>query len=78
MEKPDPAIFAGALRLGGATAAATVFVGDSPVYDVAGAKAAGMRAIWVNRTGVPWELGEPGPDVTVERLAEVVGVVGEG
>jgi len=73
VDKPDPAIFAEALRLGGATAASTLFVGDSPVHDIAGAKAAGMRVIWMNRTGAAWALGDPGPDATVGSLTETVG-----
>jgi len=75
VEKPDPTIFEEALRLGGAAAAAaTVFVGDSPVHDIAGAMTAGMRAVWMNRTGSAWPLDEPAPHATVGRLAEVLGV----
>ncbi len=61
--KPDPAIFAEALRLGGATAADAVFVGDSVEHDMAGARAAGIRSVWVNPTGRPW----PGPDAPPDR-----------
>ncbi len=74
VEKPHPTIFHEALRLGGAAAAATVFVGDSPVHDIAGAMTAGMRAVWVNRTGSAWPLDEPAPHATVGRLTEVFGV----
>ena len=49
--KPDPAIFAHALEALGADAADAVMVGNSLAHDVAGARAAGMRAVWVNRFG---------------------------
>ena len=46
ISKPDPRIFSRALERLNATAAQSVFVGDHPDVDVAGARAAGMRAIW--------------------------------
>lgn len=69
--KPDPAIFREALRLGRAEAAEAVFVGDSPDHDMAGARAAGIRAIWINRTGRPWPAAAPPPDFEVADLASV-------
>lgn len=69
--KPDPAIFAEALRLGEAAAAETLFVGDSPEFDIAGARASGIRSVWMNRTGRPWShVGEP-PDNEVTSLTEL-------
>ena len=48
MNKPDPRIFAlAAAELGVATDQCW-FVGDHPVNDVAGAHAAGMRALWLS------------------------------
>lgn len=47
--KPDPAIFGRALALLGAEAEGSVHVGDSLDKDVAGARAAGIRAILVAR-----------------------------
>ena len=70
--KPDPRIFAEALRLGGADASDTVFVGDSAEHDIAGARAAGMRTIWVNRSGRPWSGGEPPPDYEVTQLSALL------
>jgi putative hydrolase of the HAD superfamily len=49
--KPDGAIFAHALALAGAPAEAAVHAGDSPDADVAGALAAGLRAVLVARDG---------------------------
>jgi len=46
LEKPDPAIFAWTLARLGVPAAGAVHVGDSWAADIAGARAAGLRAIW--------------------------------
>jgi putative hydrolase of the HAD superfamily len=48
--KPSPRIFAAALRALGTEASATVMVGDSEVHDIAGAHAAGMRAVLLRKT----------------------------
>jgi putative hydrolase of the HAD superfamily len=47
--KPDPAVFRRALALAGVDGAGAVHVGDSIENDVAGARAAGIRAILVQR-----------------------------
>jgi putative hydrolase of the HAD superfamily len=49
--KPDPEIFERALALAGAARGDVVHVGDSVENDVAGARAAGLRAILVARNG---------------------------
>lgn len=51
--KPAPAPFAAGLELAGCSAAEAVHVGDSVESDVAGARAAGLRAILVQRGGEP-------------------------
>ena len=49
--KPDPRILHHAIdRVGGSADRAVVF-GDSLSTDIAGARAAGVRAVWFNRTG---------------------------
>lgn len=53
VRKPDPAIFALALGPLGASPERAVHVGDSPAHDVAGARAAGVAAVWVNRGDWP-------------------------
>lgn len=50
--KPAPAIFRRALALTGGTPGTALHAGDSPELDVAGALAAGLRAVLVARTGV--------------------------
>lgn len=47
--KPDPGIFAHICRELGVAPAECVMVGDNPARDVAGAIAAGMQSVWVQR-----------------------------
>jgi putative hydrolase of the HAD superfamily len=49
--KPDPAIFEAALEVAATEREAAVHVGDSPSQDVAGARAAGVSAILLDRQG---------------------------
>ena len=49
--KPDPAPFRRALELAGAAPGDALHVGDSLENDVAGARAAGVRAVLVDRAG---------------------------
>jgi putative hydrolase of the HAD superfamily len=51
-EKPNPRIYAAALALAGEPDVAWM-VGDNPVADVAGAEAAGLRAVLVRTDGAP-------------------------
>ena len=49
VEKPDPRIFRIALERMGASAESAVFLGDVPAVDVAGARAAGLTALLLDR-----------------------------
>jgi putative hydrolase of the HAD superfamily len=69
--KPDPGIFAEALRLGEAAAEETIFIGDSAEHDIAGAQAAGIAAIWINPGGHAWDQRAPEPARTIGTLAEL-------
>jgi putative hydrolase of the HAD superfamily len=51
--KPAPAVFTAALAIAGVEAHAAVHVGDSLEADIAGATAAGIRAILIQREGRP-------------------------
>jgi putative hydrolase of the HAD superfamily len=53
VSKPNPEIFRLALRRLGVEAHDAVMVGDSWQNDIAGAVAAGVRAVWFNRDGIP-------------------------
>lgn len=56
--KPDPEIFQIALARANCAAREAVMVGDSWATDVLGARAAGVRPVWFNRTARP--CPEPG------------------
>ncbi|MBD8045414.1 HAD family hydrolase [Arthrobacter sp. Sa2BUA2] len=62
--KPDPAIFLEGVRRLGTDPARTLYVGDNPVVDAAGADAAGLRGIWLERSGEA-ALRDEYPDLTV-------------
>jgi putative hydrolase of the HAD superfamily len=73
--KPDPRIFQVALERLGCQAEETVMIGDSWKSDVLGALQAGIRAIWLNRSGLPcpdpelaWELQTFEPLAGVAKL----------
>ena len=60
--KPDPAFFAAVCEAARREPAEIVYVGDSPVEDIAGARGAGLNAVWINRDGVsdaPTQAAEP-------------------
>jgi putative hydrolase of the HAD superfamily len=64
ISKPDPRIFHRALERLDISPTRSVFVGDHPEVDVAGARAAGMKAIWRR-------------DPKVSRIVEADGVIEE-
>jgi putative hydrolase of the HAD superfamily len=70
--KPDPRIFEAALAALHSTPNDAVMIGDSLARDVAGAHAAGIRAIWIDRgTREDVRAPAPVPDARITALAEV-------
>ena len=70
--KPSVAIFHEACRRAGVPPARVLHVGDDPALDVIGAKHAGLRAAWINRSGRPWPHPEVlAPDHEHRDLAEL-------
>jgi putative hydrolase of the HAD superfamily len=69
--KPDRPIFDAAVQAGGASAAATLHVGDHPLYDVHGAREAGLRTVWVNRNDAAWPDEFAVPDIEVRNVGEL-------
>jgi HAD superfamily hydrolase (TIGR01549 family) len=63
--KPAPAIFEAALAQAGCSPQEAVMVGDSWQADVVGASAVGIRAVWLNRRGLPC----PDPSLAAEIRA---------
>jgi len=74
--KPARPIFDKAVEVGGASAAQTLHVGDHPLYDVHGARDAGLRAVWVNRNGEEWPREYPEPDGEVQHIGELDDLLG--
>ena len=68
--KPAPAIFHHACDRLGLAPAQVLHVGDDPHADVAGARAAGLRTVWINRDGASWSGGHA-PDLVVRDLGEL-------
>nr|BFE93066.1 HAD family hydrolase [Pseudomonas brassicacearum subsp. brassicacearum] len=72
--KPDARLFHEALQRGGATAQTAVHIGDHPGDDIAGAQQAGLRAVWFNPTGKPWNA-DHAPDAEIRSLTELPGLL---
>lgn len=71
--KPDPRFFATALEQADVPPHAAVMIGDNPVADVAGARHAGLRAIWLNRGSTAWPRDAgPAPDAVCGDLTTAV------
>ena len=79
--KPAPQIFHAACERLGLPPEAVLHIGDDPEMDVGGARAAGLRSAWINRTKAQWPYPNSpalighhpiGPDLTVCDLLELV------
>jgi putative hydrolase of the HAD superfamily len=73
ISKPEPQIFHRALERLNANPAHAVFVGDHPEVDIAGARAAGMRAIWRRD---PRVSGLVQADAVIEELGDLLTLLG--
>ncbi|MEM2870635.1 MAG: HAD family hydrolase [Thermoplasmata archaeon] len=69
--KPSPRIFRYALKAAGASPEKTLFIGDTPEVDIPGARAAGIRTVWLNRSRRGLRIGEPEPDIILHGLSEL-------
>jgi putative hydrolase of the HAD superfamily len=71
--KPDTAIFLAACKELGVDPQDAVYVGDDVLLDVRGAQRAGMRAVWMNRTGSSKHLEhDVVPDAIVADFHELI------
>jgi phosphoserine phosphatase len=68
--KPDPRIFQAALRAIDVAATEAVMVGDSLDRDIAGARRAGLRSVWLDRPGTA-VAGPFAPDARIRSLGEL-------
>jgi FMN hydrolase / 5-amino-6-(5-phospho-D-ribitylamino)uracil phosphatase len=72
--KPAPAAFRHAVELAGGDPARWVHVGDGLDTDIAGAQACGMKAVWINRAGIPLPEGYA-PDAELPSLRGLTALV---
>ena len=73
--KPHVSIFHAAAALAGVQPHEVLHVGDDAHHDVLGAQAAGMQAVWVNRSEHLWADAPHQPDETVCQLNELCDVL---
>jgi putative hydrolase of the HAD superfamily len=73
ISKPDSRIFHRALERLNTEPERAVFVGDDPEVDVAGARAAGMKAIWRRDLAVSRAVEA---DAVIEELGDLLALVG--
>jgi len=72
--KPSEEIFRQALKMMKLSAEETVFVGDTIDADIEGAKAVGMKAVYIDRR--PQKASEKfKPDYTIKRLSELPAIL---
>ena len=79
--KPSPEMFEVALARLGLEHDEVAMVGNDPSRDIAGARAAGIRPIWVHRPADGWGDGDPGDAERIEdlrRLAQLPGLRSKG
>jgi putative hydrolase of the HAD superfamily len=74
--KPEPQFFMQALVDIGCRAGDAVMVGDDPFEDVLGAKATGLKSVWLNRAGDVLPADTPPPDIEIQSLAELADQLG--
>lgn len=74
--KPHRSLFEKAMREVDVGASDALFVGDSPLHDIAGAKAAAMRAVLTRQyVARPTEGFEPQPDAVISHVRELPDVI---
>jgi 2-haloalkanoic acid dehalogenase type II len=74
--KPAAKVFDLAVEMGGASKQQTLHVGDHPVYDVDGARNAGLRTAWLNRDASMWPDEFEAPEIEVTHVSELAGLLG--
>jgi len=79
--KPDPGIFHHALRKAGCRKEEVMFVGDSRVHDIQGARAVGMTTVLISEEGGVSHLDDEDfdaqPDHVIANLSELLDLVDE-
>ena len=70
--KPSPSLFMTALAAFAADRSQIVFVGDSLTRDIAGAKAVGLSAVWIDTGTGTVDESVPSPDLVIQDLRELL------
>lgn len=70
--KPEPAIFQYLADRMETDPASILYVGDSPIADVLGAREAGLKVAWVNRFGLRKPRIAPQPDLRLRSLSDLL------
>ncbi|HTO53983.1 MAG TPA: HAD family hydrolase [Myxococcota bacterium] len=73
--KPDPAMIRHALETLRVPRERAIFVGDKLRTDVAAARAAGVRSVYIRKRGAPWATRELRPDFTIGDLRALPGLL---
>lgn len=76
VRKPQPAAFEALAARLGVSSREIFYVGDDPQVDVAGALAAGMRAIWMQWDGASYPHDQVAPTATVRSLIDILRYIG--
>ena len=72
VQKPDAGAFGKLAQVLGVPAEGVWYVGDNPVADIAGARAAGMRGIWLDAEGQTYPAAISPPTEVIHSLDELV------
>ena len=75
IEKPDPRIFQLAVEKAGCIPDEFLYVGDSQEDDIIGAKKAGVRVAWFNRSNEQLKPGIPQPDYEIGKLRALMSIL---
>jgi putative hydrolase of the HAD superfamily len=73
--KPAKEIFLYSLRKSDLKPEEVLYVGDSQLADVVGAKRVGMKVVWINRIGERLIEGVPKPDWEIRSLDEILKIL---
>ena len=73
--KPDPAIFRTMSERLNVPPELILYVGDNPLVDIVGARAAGLPVAWVNRNGMRRPRAAPAPDIMVSSLSQLLPIL---
>lgn len=73
--KPSSLIFHKAIEDSGLAPDEVIYVGDDPLLDVEGSRAAGMVPVWMNRDGAAWPEQLEKPWKTVNSVLELAALL---